>query len=201
MHDGLPMTPTLKERLNQILPKLISDAFLSGRGLGNEIAFHIFDYAAEEELEVRDFLRTLLDHLPKQRPGLRVKHINLFDFVLDHLTSRNLLDKSIQMQREKGDAALKKALAGVLHESEVRNPVRRRSKASGTRPRHRLRRRNRLAAPQGPFPVEQPAFDHGADPGGRVLPRKIRRSVLAPVRKDQGLQLLSGLQARSVIRG
>lgn len=113
------MTPTLKDRLNQILPKLISDPFLSGRGLGNEIAFHIFDYAAEDELEVRDFLRTLLDHLPKQRPGLRVKHIDLFDLVLNHLSSRNLLGKSIQMQREKGDAALKKALAGVLHELKV----------------------------------------------------------------------------------
>jgi len=113
------VTPALKDRLNQILPKLISDAFLSGRGLGNEIAFHIFDYSAEDELEVRDFLRTLLDHLPKLRPGLRVKHVNLFDFVLAHLTNRNLLDKSIQMQREKGDAALKKALAGVLHESRL----------------------------------------------------------------------------------
>ena len=27
----------------------------------------------------------LLDHIPKQKHGLRVKHINLFDFVLDYL--------------------------------------------------------------------------------------------------------------------
>ena len=112
------MSDPLNERLNKILPRVISDDFLSGSGIGNEIAFYIFDYPPEDELRVRDYLRTLLDHIPKQKHGLRVKHINLFDFVLDYLKSRKLLDKAIQMQREKGDEALKKALAGPLHESE-----------------------------------------------------------------------------------
>jgi hypothetical protein len=66
-----------------------------------------------------DYVRTLLDHLPKQKHGLRVKHVNLFDFVLDYLKSRKLLDKAIQMQREKGDETVKKALAGPLHESKL----------------------------------------------------------------------------------
>ena len=113
------MSDPLNQRLNQILPRLISDDFLSGRGLGNEIAFYIFDYPPEDELRVRDYLRTLLDHLPKHRAGLRVQHVNLFDFVLDYLRSRKLLDKAIQMQRDKGDDALKKALAGPLQESRL----------------------------------------------------------------------------------
>jgi hypothetical protein len=113
------MSDPLNERLNKILPRLISDEFLNGSGIGNEIAFYIFDYPPEDELRVRDFVRTLLDHLPKQKHGLRVKHINLFDFVLDYLKQRNLLDKAIQMQREKGDMAVKKALAGPLHESKI----------------------------------------------------------------------------------
>src|SRR5262249_60847136 len=90
-----------------------------GSGIGNEVAFYIFDYPPEEELRVRDFLRVLLDHIPRQKPGLRVKHVNLFDFVLDYLKTRKLLDKAIQMQREKGNDALKKALAGPLHESKL----------------------------------------------------------------------------------
>ena len=113
------MSDPLNERLNQILPRITADDFLSGRGLGNEIAFYLFDYPPEAELRVRDYLRILLDHLPKQRPGLRVKHVNLFDFVLDYLKSRQLLDKALQMQRDKGDAALRKALAGPLHESRL----------------------------------------------------------------------------------
>ena len=38
------MTDGLTDRLNQILPIITSDAFLRGKGLGNEIAFYIFDY-------------------------------------------------------------------------------------------------------------------------------------------------------------
>ncbi len=116
------MSGTLNERLNQILPRVITTEFLSGRGIGNEIAFYIFDYLPEDELRVRDYLPTLLNHLPKQKHGLRVNHVNLFDFVLSHLKSRKLLDKAIQLQREKGDKALKKALAGPLHESKLSGP-------------------------------------------------------------------------------
>jgi hypothetical protein len=61
------MSDPLNERLNKILPRVISDEFLSGSGIGNEIAFHIFDYPPEDELRVRDYLRTLLDHIPKSR--------------------------------------------------------------------------------------------------------------------------------------
>lgn len=113
------MSDTLNERLNKILPRLITDEFLSGSGIGNEIAFYIFDYAPEDELKVRDYLKTLLDHLPKQKHGLKVKHVDLLDFVLAHLESRSLLDKAKEMQRAKGDEALKKALAGPLHESKL----------------------------------------------------------------------------------
>lgn len=113
------MSDLLTERLNQILPKVISDEFLSGSGIGNEIAFYIFDYPPEDELLVREHIHFLLDHIPRQKPGLRVQHIDLFDFVLDYLKSRNLLEKAINMQQEKGDEALKKALAGPLHENKL----------------------------------------------------------------------------------
>ena len=113
------MKETLDQRLNQILPKITCDDFLSGKGLGNEIAFYVFDYPPEGELKVRGFLRTLLGHLPKKRPNFKVSHINLFDFVVNHLKDRGLLDKSIEMQRTKGDEALSKALAGPLHESKL----------------------------------------------------------------------------------
>jgi hypothetical protein len=113
------MTAPLNERLNKILPKLTSDAFLKGQGIGNEIAFHIFDYPPEDELAVRDFVKTMLEHLPKQKPDLKVVQVDLFTFILDYLKSRNLFDRAIQLQREKGDQALKKALAGPLHETKL----------------------------------------------------------------------------------
>ena len=108
------MTDSLTQRLNEILPKITSTEFLSGKGLGNEIAFYIFDYPPEAEIRIRDHIRFLMSHIPKKRFGLKVQHINLFDLVINHLQDRNLLEKSIQMQKNKGDKALQKALAGVL---------------------------------------------------------------------------------------
>ena len=113
------MTDTLDQRLNKVLPRVTADDFLSGSGIGNEIAFYVFDYPPEDELKVRDYLRILVDHIPNKRPGLRFQHVNLFDLVLDYLKKRNLLDKAIQMQRDKGDGAVRKALEAPLHESKL----------------------------------------------------------------------------------
>ena len=108
------MSDRLTDRLNEILPKITSDDFLSSRGLGNEIAFYIFDYPPQQELRVRDHVRFLRDQIPRLKPDLRVAHVNLFDLVIDHLKDRNLLERSFQMQREKGDTALEKALKSPL---------------------------------------------------------------------------------------
>lgn len=113
------MSDGLNERLNKILPRVISNEFLSGSGIGNEIAFYIFDYAPEHELRVRDHVRWLLEHIPKQRPSLRFHHVNLFDFVLEYLKGRNLLDRAIQMQQKEGNEKLMSALAAPLHETKL----------------------------------------------------------------------------------
>ena len=70
-------------------------------------------------MRVREHIRFLLDHLPKNRPSLRVGHVNLFDFLIHYLKERNLLEKSFRLQREKGNDALLKALKGILHEEKI----------------------------------------------------------------------------------
>jgi hypothetical protein len=113
------MSDSLTDRLNEILPRITSDDFLQGKGLGNEIAFYIFDYPPEAELRIREHITFLLDHIPKQRPGLRVVHINLFDFVIEHLRQRRLLDKAMDMQKTKGDAFVLRQLSTLLHPNKI----------------------------------------------------------------------------------
>ena len=113
------MSDPLTDRLNKILPRVVHDDFLGGGGIGNEIAFYVFDYPPEHELRVREHITSLLDSISKKKPNLKVRHVNLFDFMLDHLKARSYLDKALQMQRAKGDEALKKALAGPLHPEKL----------------------------------------------------------------------------------
>ncbi len=113
------MSDELDKRLDQILPTISSDAFLKATGLGNEIAFHIFDYPPEEEIRVRGHVQWLVEQLPKRKPGIRVAHVNLFDLVIGYLRERGFLDHAFKMQREKGDEALMKALRAPLHEEKL----------------------------------------------------------------------------------
>lgn len=106
-------------RLNQIIPRITSDEFLNNSGLGNEIGFYIFDYPPEKELEVRKHIQFILSYLQRNRPDLRVKHINLFILIIDYLKSRKLLDRALHIQKEKGNKELLKALSGPLEAERI----------------------------------------------------------------------------------
>ena len=72
------MSDRLHDRLNQAADRMLQEDFLKGRGLGNEIAFYIFDYSPEEELLVRQRLVSMLADFERKRPDLHVCHIDLF---------------------------------------------------------------------------------------------------------------------------
>lgn len=114
------MSGGFEERLNKILPRITSDDFLKSRGLGNEIGFWVFDYPAEREMEMREFLhQTIEPALTKAVPPIRHATINLFDMVIGVLEERKLLDKAISLQQRKGDEALLAELRSILKEDKL----------------------------------------------------------------------------------
>lgn len=115
------MSATLSGRLNQILPRITSDAFLSSQGIGNEIACYIFDYPAADELQVRDHIQMMLDRLASHHSGLRVLHLNLLDVSIAYLKHRGLFDKVLKMQATKDDAAVLRALKGPMAAEKLRD--------------------------------------------------------------------------------
>jgi hypothetical protein len=116
---GTIMKNEFDKRLNKILPRLTSPELLTNSGLGNEIGFYIFDYPPEHELSVREHVVHLLNQLHKKHSDIKVKHVNLFELILDYLKARNLLDKALKIERTKGDAELLKALKAPLHEEKL----------------------------------------------------------------------------------
>lgn len=115
------MSRDLTDRLNQILPRITTDSFLSSEGISKAIACYIFDYPATEELKVRDHIQMMLDRLGSHHSSIRTLHLNLLDVVLDYLTQRGLLDKALAMQASKGDAAVLHALKGPLAAEKIRD--------------------------------------------------------------------------------
>ena len=115
------MTTTLSSRLNQIVPRITSEAFLSSEGIGNEIACYIFDYPAQEELKVREHIRMMTDRLASHHSDLRVLHLNLLDVVLAYLNKRGLFDKVLRMEATKDATAVLRALKGPLAAEKLRD--------------------------------------------------------------------------------
>jgi hypothetical protein len=115
------MSSPLADRLDQILPRVTSEKFLSSEGIGNEIACYLFDYPARHELEVREHIDWMMGRFETHHKTLQVLHVNLLDVVLDYLKRRGLLDKALEMQVKKGDKELLRALKGPLAAEKIRD--------------------------------------------------------------------------------
>ena len=113
MHTGVTLNERVQGRLDQIFDKITTTDFVSGKGLGNEIAFYIFDYPPEQELMVRKHITFMLERI-KSHTNLKVVCVNLFALVVEHLKERGLFDRSIVLEQEKGSQGLKKALKAPL---------------------------------------------------------------------------------------
>lgn len=109
------MNQALQNRLNQITDKVLTQEFLTSQGLGNELGFWIFDYAPEDELQVRQNITLIEQSISKRNSALRVVNINLLTAIKAYLDQRNHTEKAFQMQIKKGDASLLKALEGPMH--------------------------------------------------------------------------------------
>jgi hypothetical protein len=107
-------------RLNQVIAKITSKEFLESKGLGNDIGFWVFDYPIEQDDTVMQFLeQTIIPTIEAPTYGLKVCHINLFDFLIKLLKERNLLDKVIAMQQKGGDAKTLETIKPILKEDKL----------------------------------------------------------------------------------
>lgn len=103
------------DRLNAILPRITEESFIQGKGLGNEIPFHVFDYPPEEELRVRGQISFIIERMSQQHAHIRLLHIKLFDLMIEHLRERGNLDKAFTLEAEKGSKALWEALSASIN--------------------------------------------------------------------------------------
>ncbi len=113
------MDDQLRERLNHLFDRIASASFLNSQGIGNEIAFYIFDYPPKEELAVRQHVARLVDRLKGAPQDIRPASVNLFRLVIDFLKELGFLDMCFRLQRDRGNRLLLEALEGPLAPERV----------------------------------------------------------------------------------
>lgn len=109
------MSTNLEHRLNKLIDRLLSPELLAGSGIGNEVAFYIFDYPPEEEIRIRKFIAIIKDQISKRKPDLCLAHVDLFQLVVDYLKDRKILELCYDKQKKEGDQALLSALKDPLN--------------------------------------------------------------------------------------
>jgi len=108
----------LNKRLDLIEPKLYDKNFRTGRGTVGEVNFWIFDYAPEDEMAVRAHVDFLTARINNKGDGLRIKHFDLYDLMLDVLREKNYLDKVVSMEKAKSSAEIINPLKRTLRLTE-----------------------------------------------------------------------------------
>lgn len=106
----------LAYRLKQLEERIGDDRFLKNQGSGNEIGFWIFDYPAQQELQVREYLAFLFKKLEKK---YTFTQLNIFQVIIDMLEERKLFERICQREPELGLETLKKHLAAPLSQKKI----------------------------------------------------------------------------------
>jgi len=91
----------LNKRLELIKPKITKKEFLYGKGLANEINFHIFDYDPEDEMVIRDYISYLKKKIHDEFSNIVILEIDLYKIMIDSLKERKYLDKAFQMEKNR----------------------------------------------------------------------------------------------------
>jgi hypothetical protein len=105
---------TLDEKLRMIEEVIGDEDFRSNKRPSNEVCYYIFDYPAEEELKVRNYLETLKNKNKSRPQGYELKIYDVYDIMIDLIEKEGLLESCIEMEKNEGLDYLISAVNDIL---------------------------------------------------------------------------------------
>lgn len=114
---------SISERLDDILPRITEPSFREGKGLGNEVGYHIFDYDPKYEMQVREHIAYIKQRVNTDNSEIYIREFDLYEVVLEILDDKGFLEKNFELEEKKGSHfvlnATKKALRLTLNNDLV----------------------------------------------------------------------------------
>jgi hypothetical protein len=105
---------TLDERLNLIEDKISEKSFRENKGLGNEVGYYVFDYAAKDELFVRSHIAYLKKKINRSNCGFSIKEFDLFHLMIQVLEEEGYLEDFFNLEKEDGFLECAESLVETL---------------------------------------------------------------------------------------
>ena len=89
----------IKQELDKIKERISDANFLANKGLSNEVGIHVFKYAPQYELIVRDYIARLVN-TPSDK--YRVIELDMYKILLDILNEKRVLGAAPSLEEKKG---------------------------------------------------------------------------------------------------
>ncbi len=97
------------KQLGKVTDRLSEEAFLSNKGLSNEVGIHVFCYPPKEEQVVTYFF----DKIQKENHPFRIIECDLYKIFLEICTEKGILNRIADMEEKKGPEFLLKQLQKI----------------------------------------------------------------------------------------
>lgn len=105
---------SLEQRLNRAEAIIAQPAFRQNKGLGNEVGYYIFDYPAEQELQVRERIEYIRKKSENSTNDFKVIVFDLYNIIIDILKEKGYLDKCFEFEKSKGFDKITKSIGNML---------------------------------------------------------------------------------------
>lgn len=83
---------SLEQRLDKVEGIIKKPSFRQNKGLGNEVGYYIFDYPAEQELTVREYVEYIRQKNEEAIDGFRIAVFDLYDILISILKDKGYCD-------------------------------------------------------------------------------------------------------------
>lgn len=111
----------IEERLNQMEQLIKKPSFRQTKGKANEVNYWVFDYAPEDELAVRERIACLKSRNLKGAAGFELVIYDLYDLMIQHLQSKNFMEKCYAQEEKRGIGKLQEAIRHTLKITDKEN--------------------------------------------------------------------------------
>ena len=99
---------SLEQRLDKVEGIIKKPSFRQNKGLGNEVGYYIFDYPAEQELAIREYVEYIRQKNEEAIDGFRIVVFDLYDILISILKDKGYLEN---LRRQKGLTESQRQLA------------------------------------------------------------------------------------------
>lgn len=108
----------INERLQELNEKITTKELLKGDGFSNELQFKIFDYDAQDEYIIRDYIKFL-----KEKHDTDIIIIDLYDIFIEVMQELGYLEMCFDKEKENGTSYINDLIIDTLRIATDRDMI------------------------------------------------------------------------------